>query len=198
MRAHKYTDIIFGLLPSVAWLLPLLICEPVSLVCALFCAVFIHEGGHLLAFFLTRSGAPRLLGSPVGLVLVPERQLSYPRELIISAAGAFSNLLFAFILLFAGVGETSEGAHLLIGMNIATALYNLLPISTLDGGRIVFSFFAMIFELDTAVALCRAVSYFSIAALVFFSLWLILFFDVGYRMFFSLMLIAATADKNQR
>ena len=195
MQTKRYADLLIGILPSAAWILPLLLCEPLSLVLALLCAVLVHEAGHLAAFFAVGVGAPSLSGSFFGFILMPSRQLSYKQELLVAAAGPFFNLAFAFFLL---IFKRSEGASLVAGMNIGAALYNLLPVSTLDGGRIVFSFFCMIFEYRTALSVCRAISFFCLCFILFFSLWLILFHDIGYRIFFSIMLIAAASDKNQR
>ncbi len=195
MKTKSFTDFIFGILPSCVWILPLLICEPLSVVLAILCAVFIHESGHLFAFFATGAGLPSLRGSPFGLIFMPSRQMSYKQELLVALAGPFFNLAFAFALLFFG-GDDAFG--LIAGMNIGAALYNLMPISTLDGGRIVFSFLSIIFEFRTAFSISRAVSVFFLSLFLFFSLWLILFHDAGYRIFFSILLIAAAADKNQQ
>ena len=139
-----------------------------------------------------------MLGTPVGLVLMPSRQLSYASELTVAVMGPLFNVLFALLLIFIGSEYKSDVFYLLSGISIASAACNLVPISKLDGGRIIFSICAMIFELDTAERICYTVSFFACCVLIFFSLWLILFHDIGYRIFFSLLIIIVASEKNQR
>lgn len=91
-----------------------------------------HELGHLLCL--------RVFSAPVKLIRLtafgaeihaPLLCLSYQQELLTALAGPASNLLLAFLA--AGCRE----GYLFAGMNLLLALMNLLPISGLDGGRVL-------------------------------------------------------------
>ncbi len=198
MTTRKFTDYSLALCPALVWLLPLLICEPLSLSLSLLCSVFIHESGHIFAFSLSRAGRVRLFGSAGGLLLTPTHQLSYGRELVVAMFGPLFNLAFAFVLLACTRIWESDALRLLIGVNISCALCNLLPVFELDGGRILFSLCAMIFSLDTAQKVQKGVSLALLSIMLFFSLYLVLMLDAGYRILLWVAVIALASDKNKR
>ena len=185
-----------ALLPSCVWLFPLLLCEGLSFSLALLCSVFVHECGHLLAFRLTGAGAPRLIGSPVGLILMPRCVLSYKSELIIAAFGPLCNLLFTFLLML--LFPASNGAAMVAGTSACSAVCNLFPISTLDGGRICSCILSLFFHEETARNISQAISFIVLACALFFSLGLILMYDCGYNIFFFIAALIALSDKNKR
>ncbi len=88
------------------------------------CAV--HEIGHLLAIGVTGGKVKSIVFSGTGVVITPEKNSRH--ELFIMLAGAGMNLIVFFIMLFFGI----EGSFRLL--NLATAVYNLLPYRQLDGG----------------------------------------------------------------
>ena len=198
MPKTKFTESALSLLPCLAWLLPLIICEPLSSVFALISSSLMHEAGHILAFFITSSGKPNLEGRPFGFILMPSRSLSYKSELIIALFGPLFNLLFGFALLFFSLPSPSDAEYYFIILNIMTALYNLLPISFLDGGRILFSLSALIFPLYVAEKTRELVSFLFLLALLFLSLWLIMMKGVGYTLFFTAGLFMLFSSKNQQ
>ena len=194
----KRTEILTSLLPSLAWLVPIIVCEPISFVLMLLSAITIHECGHAFAFFITRTPAPRLSGTHAGLLLTPKAQLSYKSELIIASMGPAFNLMLAFALIICSKLSDADALHLLIGVNFSCALCNLLPVFELDGGRILFSLCALFFSLEAAEKIKKITTFFVLSLLLFFSLWLILILDIGYRILIYAIIIAIAASKNKR
>ena len=142
---------------------------------ALLFAVLSHEAGHLCAL--------ALLGVPMRAVRVslsgvrissPLSSLSYGKESLVSAAGVAVNLLCAFIFWGCGMG-TAAMPSLLLG------LYNLLPLSTFDGGTLLFSLLCACtpLPLHTVSAVCRFVSFLTLALLYLFCGWFFFQFSFG-------------------
>lgn len=96
-------------------------------------ACVFHEMGHCFAIYICGEKVKTLSLSVVGAEIPLPSHLSYSQEFFCAVAGAMTNLLVAFgVHLFFG---DSVQSTLFIGLNIALALLNLLPISKLDGGR---------------------------------------------------------------
>ncbi len=99
-------------------------------------AALIHEGGHILAFLLLHD-RPEEISFEIGGIRMVRRQhpISVAGELFQLMMGSVTNLLVFFLLLFSlkTVSRLSMFAvsHLFLG------LFNLLPITSLDGGKIV-------------------------------------------------------------
>ncbi|MNZ49974.1 Stage IV sporulation protein FB [compost metagenome] len=107
---------------------------------ALFVIVFIHELGHVAAarFLGVKVLSVQML--PFGGVAIMEDtgHLTAGREILISLAGPLQNMvLIGLSLLFHAVGLW-DGPFLsyFINSNLLIALFNLLPILPLDGGKI--------------------------------------------------------------
>ena len=160
------------LLVALVWGVPLILFSSPFELLALLSAVLLHEGGHLLAFYLLGEPAPRPSAVLAGLTLSPLRPLPYRHELSIAAAGPLSNLLFALPLLLFGSGK---GILLLGWVHLLTALVNLLPLKGSDGGRVLFSLLALLLPLRIAEAISSLLSLSVFFLLLFFFLFLLLF-----------------------
>ena len=159
-------------LVALVWAVPLLLFASPSELLALASAILLHEGGHLLAFFLLGEPPPRPSAVLTGMTLSPTRPLPYRHELVIAAAGPLLNLLVALPLLSFGTGA----ATLTLGaVHLLTALANLLPLGGSDGSRIARSLLALLLPLRLAEGVASALSLFSFFLLLFFLLFLLLF-----------------------
>ena len=92
----------------------------------LFCIV--HEFGHLfmMCLFGVKLHALRFYGAGIKITTDPADTLPRPLTALIYLAGPLANLLLASFL-------TDDACAL----NIAIAIFNLLPISYFDGGKLV-------------------------------------------------------------
>lgn len=101
-----------------------------------------HELGHIAAIRLLGGTINEIRLTAVGAELVLARPLAYWQEGLAALAGPAVNLLLAlagcyFNLSFAG-------------LNLALALFNLLPVGRLDGGRAVSCTLALLAGPETA------------------------------------------------
>ena len=113
-------------------------------------AAAIHEAGHCAAIWAVNGRIRLLRLSAVGAELQLEGTLSYRQELVCALAGPAINLIIAFL-------AAKTGLELFAGLNLALGAFNLLPVSVLDGGRILNCVSMMIFGPDTGSRIRRGV-----------------------------------------
>lgn len=114
----------------------LFLLAPRQLAFSVLISAALHEAGHLLAarFFggEVRQVSVGLAGAEIEL---QNERISYGGEIAVSLAGPAVSLFLA--LLFSVFGRLLESAALyqLSGVNLVLFLFNMLPVSVLDGGR---------------------------------------------------------------
>ncbi|MBQ8747717.1 MAG: hypothetical protein IJZ08_07625 [Clostridia bacterium] len=110
-------------------------------------AVLLHELGHLIACRLLGVRVRTFRATAAGAVIGYDAALlSYPREMIVAAAGPFVNFL-SFLLV---LGCHGRAAALFGIASLALALFNLLPHEKLDGGVILSALLSCRFGADAA------------------------------------------------
>ncbi|QCT01983.1 peptidase M50 [Paenibacillus algicola] len=107
----------------------------------LFIIVFIHELGHAAAAAAMGFKVRSIQLLPFGGVAVIEEQgrMNAYKEIVIALAGPLQNVIMigmAKLLLYIGWGDASFLEYL-IQANLMIALFNLLPILPLDGGKLL-------------------------------------------------------------
>lgn len=138
-------------------------------------AVLLHEGGHLLA--MARYAAlPKAVRLRAGRVAIEKsgRLLGVKEELGIAAAGPLANLLGAGAgLLFYTASGLIEAA-LFGAVHMLFALFNLLPVTGLDGGTVCFLLFMGKWGEERARFLSRLLSWCFAAAILLTGVLLVL------------------------
>ncbi len=101
------------------------------------CAALIHESGHLLCILLCGERPSEIFLAPFGMSITRLPCGSYRREIVIALAGPAANLFAAAVLIAVMLFSKSYGLIKPAAVNIALAVFNLLPVEPLDCGRAV-------------------------------------------------------------
>lgn len=123
-------------------------------------AAGIHEVGHIALLRLYKIKKPVLsLGLLGGCITADTSRLSYTREATVYLGGAFFNALACVISLVVMRRISCEHLLFFFFANLFYAALNLLPIETLDGGRVLECLLLSLFDNPfRALGVCRLVS----------------------------------------
>lgn len=135
-----------------------------------FFAALTHECGHLLMLRLFGIPVRGFRLTPAGAVLTADfaaSGCSYRAEALVHIAGPAINLLSALLFSLTGC-PAAAAAPLLLG------IYNLLPVSCFDGGRLLHALLLSLFR-DAGIAerAAETVSFLTAVVLYLFSGWVL-------------------------
>jgi Zn-dependent protease len=125
-------------------------------------AVAFHELGHAAALKLMGAKIGEIRFSGVGLSMSWQfGSVGYPGEIIAIAAGPLMSFAIAYIC-------SALGAKFyeIAGISLIYGIFNLIPVSGLDGGGIVFSIAAMCGGIETAEKVSKALDLIILALMV--------------------------------
>lgn len=92
---------------------------------------FLHECGHLAVLHFLKKPVKMIRLTVFGAEICMARSLSYREEILAACMGPAVNLVLA------GVLCRVPGMEAVAGLNLVLACFNLLPIGSLDGGRVL-------------------------------------------------------------
>ena len=124
----------------------------------------LHELGHIAAIQSLGGDVKRIRLTAIGAELVLSRPLGYWQEGLAALAGPGTNLVLA--VLCCGLEDWLTFA----GTNLVLALFNLLPVGRLDGGRALHCVLALLAGPDLALRLSGWLDHLCIAVLLALSL----------------------------
>lgn len=147
---------------------------------AVLLSAFLHELGHIWVARLLKITLKELSIGAFGAGLTPSSPIfSFKKEILLCAAGPLVNFLSFFILcpfenLFL---EYFASSSLFLGA------LNLLPISSFDGGRILFAVLSRYFSPKTVLNITTFISFLFIFSLWCFSLYLLMRVTISLSLF---------------
>lgn len=145
-------------------MLLLLWCEGVAPFAVLVLSAAVHEFGHILAMRSLGYRLRRVDILPMGALIVCPEGIPHRDEFIIAVSGPLASLFSALTASIVFALTRSPFALYASLINLTLALFNLMPIKKLDGGKALSSF---IFykcphkQNETAERICSAASVFS-------------------------------------
>ena len=144
-------------------------------------AAALHEVGHLLALWSFGVHVEEMCFTAFGIEIRADlRYLSYWKDIVCTLAGPMANLLGAFF--FARV----MGAHLLGGANLLQGCFNLLPLTGLDGSRVLYLALCLVFPLQRAEVIYRISVICFAAVFTVFTVYLMILYRTGWFLLLAL------------
>ena len=147
---------------------------PVICLAAILAAAVCHELGHYAALRLCGGRLESLSVSAFGAQMRIRRRelLSYGRESLCVLAGPLVNVTLSWLLSVAGARW--EELYIFAGAQLILGAFNLLPLSALDGGRLLWIGIAWLTDPFRADKVCRMVTLTVLLALTILGmlLWL--------------------------
>lgn len=143
--------------------------EGVFFILLVFLCVLLHEFGHALAARRYGIETPDITLLPIGGVARLEKMPDEPRqELVVAIAGPLVNVVIVAIL-WLGLGMpplkvpslfqpiTGNIGEMLLRVNIALVLFNMIPAFPMDGGRVFRALLAMRMDYARATQLAATI-----------------------------------------
>lgn len=124
-------------------------------------SAMLHELGHVLALRRCKGEIEGLSfgGFGVRMKLKGGLSLSLRDEIAVAAAGPAVNFILAFISAALCTASDKKLFLIVCAVNTGMAFFNLIPISALDGGRILKNIILLRLNADSAEKISAAVSY---------------------------------------
>ncbi len=180
---------------SAIWIVFLIISKTPFII-PLLCAVILHECGHLLCAVILKIKIKRFDLSLLGARIKTYSTLSYKDELVFALGGPLMGLLgFALTFKIAIANFYSPFCQSFLFpfsiLSLCLSIFNLLPLASLDGGRILKCALGLIFSLDTAEKVIKIASFLTLISLWMLSVYMMLKISNGVPMFIFCLIFFA-------
>lgn len=125
-------------------------------------AAAIHEMGHFAAIIMVGEKPFAISAGSCGFNIEYGKSKTYYSDILIAAAGPIMSLAAAFLCDKTG----GEDFRFFTGVNAVFCLFNLLPLSAADGGRILFSLLSLLWGVFFAYKVMRWLNILLLAVLL--------------------------------
>jgi stage IV sporulation protein FB len=158
-------------------------------------AAAIHEAGHFFVIIALGGNIGRLQLTGAGAVMEIEggAMLSYSREIAATVAGPAANTAAALLASLLGSYYSSEAFFEFSGINIAFAVFNMLPVRQLDGGKTVYLLISCLSGPQEADTVCNITAYVFIILLYAAGLYALYITDKNFTIIATAVWLMFTA-----
>lgn len=137
-----------------------------------FISMVIHELSHLVFFRFFGLKVNKIVLSGFGITMVPQNNMyiGYKKEILCYLAGPISNFFLAIFAYFFYPPTFLTRAF--IAANLVIAIFNLIPIVPLDGGRVLSTLLLLFFSQKTTSIITSIVAFLSLSPLYLISIYI--------------------------
>ncbi len=135
-------------------------------------AVGMHEIGHLFAMWLTETPPKSIRLIPASVQITRSISDRYKNDIIVALIGPAVNLVLFLTLYINYIAFKNEAVLYYSLINLIVGLFNLLPVTGLDGGTALFSLIAKKNDVNKALLTLRIITSVLGAAALFFAVTL--------------------------
>lgn len=136
----------------------MLVVDRTGLIVPTLFAVFIHESGHMLAMWAADCQPRAIRLIPTSVQIVRGFSPKPCGEVAITLCGPAANLVIFGVLLANHFIFKSEQSLLFSLLNLVIAIFNLLPVSGLDGGALLTALIAHFTDIYKAESIVRIIT----------------------------------------
>ncbi len=121
-------------------------------------AVSLHEMGHLLAMWIVGTPPKSIRLIPASVQITRSISSRYKNDIIVALSGPLVNFALFLTLYINYLIFGNEGILYYSLINLIVGLFNLLPVTGLDGGTVLFSVIAKKRDINKAMLTLRIIS----------------------------------------
>lgn len=188
ISAHIYIHILTIVLFSVCY-----ITRNLGYLAVCYAVMLLHELAHLVAALVIGLVPDKIVIYPFGINLKLKNTMIYSLadEIILYAAGPFSNICMAAVILL--VGKNMPYSRQLYIQNIALFCLNMLPAAPLDGGMILKKILSRKMGYKATERVMKTGSFFIIAMLSAFGVYMCVISRFNYSLCFLICFMVCNA-----
>ena len=137
-------------------------------------AAILHEAGHLITLAVCKVRVEEICVTAFGAEIRADlRYVPYGKDILCTLAGPVCNIAAALIL------GRATSAHLLAGANLLQGMFNLLPLTGLDGARVLQLLLCLVLDPIRAERISRVVELTGAVGLAVITLHLVCLHHAG-------------------
>lgn len=169
---HAKVSVYFASLVAIA-----IVLDTSGLIIYAILAIVFHEIGHIFMLWICKIPVSEINFKAFGIsiVLSSNYSISYKKEIMIALGGPLMNIFLASVsLTLCSFGIFEHILTVFAIFSIAAAIFNLLPVGPLDGGRILNAVFCIKFDVIKAEGLVKAISILFLCPLLVAGIYILL------------------------
>ncbi|MBR5922429.1 MAG: site-2 protease family protein [Clostridia bacterium] len=156
-------------------------------------AVLIHEVGHLFTMYVSDSAPKEIRLIPASVQIIEDYRRPQKSRAVISLSGPLANVAVGSAIYINACFTGSQTAMKFAIINGVVAAFNMLPVSGLDGGRLLLIFLCRKRELYSSMRILSIVTAVLAAAVFLSGVYLIVSGNANLSVFIVALYLAVCA-----
>ena len=121
-------------------------------------ASMVHEAGHLFAMWVKDCAPKKIKLIPASVQITRPVGSNYKTDIDVALCGPIVNIVLFLTLFFNYLAFRNQTTLMFALLNLIIGIFNLLPLSGLDGGTVLFSLIAQKKGINKAALALRAIT----------------------------------------